>query len=72
MTAEESQSRPVIVSGSIHSVASPAAGRSSSVQAHSPVLHSLEENNGDMSAQGSSQHHDDGAMLDQPCIKVCV
>ncbi|XP_040910116.1 zinc finger and BTB domain-containing protein 12-like isoform X2 [Toxotes jaculatrix] len=70
MTAEESQSRPVIVSGSIHAVASPPTSRPSPMGPHSPVLRSVEENSGDTSAQGSSQRHDDSLMLDEPCIKV--
>lgn len=72
MTSEESQSQPVIVSGSIHSVASasPLTDRPSPVHPHSPVLRSLEENNSNMSAQGSSQHQDDSHMLDEQCIKV--
>nr|XP_046272934.1 zinc finger and BTB domain-containing protein 12-like [Scatophagus argus] len=69
MTSEESPSQPVIVSGSIHSVASasPPTGRPSP---HSPVIRSAEENNTDVSAKGSSQHHDESPMLDGPCIKV--
>ncbi|XP_076610015.1 uncharacterized protein LOC143334905 [Chaetodon auriga] len=69
---EESPARPVIVSGSIHSVgsASPPMGRPSPVHPHSPVLRSGEEKNCDMSAQGSGQHQDDSPMLDEPSIKV--
>ncbi|XP_044026580.1 zinc finger and BTB domain-containing protein 12-like [Siniperca chuatsi] len=72
MTSEENQSRPVIVSGSIHSVetASHPTGRPSPVHPHSPVVRSVEENNGDMSVQGSCQHHDDSPMVDEPYIKV--
>ncbi|XP_059205965.1 zinc finger and BTB domain-containing protein 12-like [Centropristis striata] len=70
ITSEESQARPVIVSGSIHSVASPPTTRPSPVHPLSPVVRSVEENSGDMSAQGSSQHHDGSPMLDEPCIKV--
>ncbi|XP_035537728.1 zinc finger and BTB domain-containing protein 12-like [Morone saxatilis] len=71
-TSEESQSRPVIVNGSVNSVASasPPAGQPSPVHPHCPTVRSMEENSGDTSAQGSSQHHDDSPMLDEPCIKV--
>ncbi|XP_067352839.1 zinc finger and BTB domain-containing protein 12-like isoform X1 [Channa argus] len=69
MTMEESQSRPVIVSGSIHSVASPPASQPSPTNAHSPVVHSVVENNGDMSAQGSKQPQDESTVLNEPCIK---
>lgn len=72
MTADESQSRPVIVNGSVHSVASPLASRPSPVHTHSPLLRSVEEKNSGMSAQGSSQHHDESTMVDEPCIKVCA
>ncbi|CAG5887292.1 unnamed protein product [Menidia menidia] len=68
--ADESQARPVIVSGSIHSVASPSPTRPSPVPPHSPAVLSVEEDNDDASARGSTQHHDDGPMLDEPCIKV--
>lgn len=73
MTAEEAQSQPMIVSGSIHSVASPPppGSRPPPTDPHSPVVQSVEENNGDISAQGSSQHRDDSPRLDEPCIKVC-
>ncbi|XP_074468954.1 uncharacterized protein LOC141754057 [Sebastes fasciatus] len=70
MTSEENQARLMIVSGSVHSVASPPTSRPSPVHSHSPALRSVEENSGDMSAQGSSQHHDGSPMLDEPCIKV--
>ncbi|XP_072225991.1 uncharacterized protein [Leuresthes tenuis] len=69
-TADENQTRPVIVSGSVHSVASPSPTRPSPVPTNSPTVLSLEEDNGDASAQGSTQHHDDGPMLDGPCIQV--
>ncbi|KAM7384520.1 hypothetical protein PAMA_011736 [Pampus argenteus] len=67
---EESQPRPLIVSGSIHSVASPPTSRRSPMHSHSPVVRSVEENNDNMSAQDSSQHHSDSPLLDEPCIKV--
>nr|XP_019957997.1 PREDICTED: zinc finger and BTB domain-containing protein 12-like [Paralichthys olivaceus]XP_019957998.1 PREDICTED: zinc finger and BTB domain-containing protein 12-like [Paralichthys olivaceus] len=70
VTAEESPSQPVIVSGSIHTIASPPTSRPSPVDPHSPAGRSGEENSGDVSAQGSSQHHDDSPALDDPCIKV--
>ncbi|KAG8005223.1 Zinc finger and BTB domain-containing protein 12 [Nibea albiflora] len=71
MTSDESQSQPLIVSGSIHSIApaSPPTGRPSPVHPHGPVLRSVEEDNSDAPAQDSSQHHD-SPMLDEPCIKV--
>uniref|UniRef100_UPI0037E74498 zinc finger and BTB domain-containing protein 12-like n=1 Tax=Semicossyphus pulcher TaxID=241346 RepID=UPI0037E74498 len=71
-TSEESLSRPVIVSGSIHSVppASPPAVRPSPVDPHSPVVRSVEENNSDVSAQGGSQNNEDSPMLNAQCIKV--
>lgn len=74
MTADGNQSQPMIVSGSIHSVASvsPPTGRHSPVHPNSPVLRSVEESNAEVSAQGSSQHQDDCPMLDEPCIKVCL
>ncbi|XP_045914205.1 zinc finger and BTB domain-containing protein 12-like isoform X1 [Micropterus dolomieu] len=71
-TSEEGQTRPVIVTGSIHSFpsSSPPTDRTSPVHLNSPVVRSVEENNGDMSAQGSSQQLDDSPLVDQPCIKV--
>lgn len=70
MTSEENQSRLVIVSGSVHSVASasPPTDRPSPGDPHSPEVRSVEENV-DMLAPGN-QNHDDSAMLDEPCIKV--
>lgn len=74
MTSEEGQSQPVIVSGSIHSVASasPPTDRPSPVQPHSPVLNAVEENNDDVSAQENGQQNDESPMLHESCIKVCV
>ncbi|XP_075961575.1 uncharacterized protein LOC142964888 [Anarhichas minor] len=66
MTLEESQARLLIVSGSVHSVASPPASRPSPVHSHSPA----EENGGDMSAEGSRQHHDGSPMLDEQPVKL--
>ncbi|KAM3596561.1 uncharacterized protein V6R79_016724 [Siganus canaliculatus] len=66
MTSEETQPQPVIVSGSLHS----ATGQTSPARSHSSVLCSVEENNGETSVQGSSQCHDDSAVMDEPCIKV--
>lgn len=72
ITTEESQPQPLIVGGSIHSVASasPPNSRPSPMHPHSPVVRSVEETNDNMSAQGSSQHHGDSPLLDEPCIKV--
>ncbi|XP_042362403.1 zinc finger and BTB domain-containing protein 12-like [Plectropomus leopardus] len=70
VTPEESQSRALIVSGSVYSVASPPTSRPSPGHPHSPAVRSVEENSGDMPAQGSSQHQDGSPMLDDPCIKV--
>ncbi|XP_054461467.1 LOW QUALITY PROTEIN: zinc finger and BTB domain-containing protein 12-like [Anoplopoma fimbria] len=70
MTTEESQARLLIVNGSVQSDASPPTSRASPVRSHSPVVHSVEENSGDMSTQGSSQHHDESPVLDEQCIKV--
>ncbi|XP_062292189.1 zinc finger and BTB domain-containing protein 26-like [Scomber scombrus] len=69
---EDVEPRPLIIDGSIHPVASAAspAGRPSPVHQHSPVVRSVEENNDNMSAQGSGQHHSDSPLLDEPCIKV--
>ncbi len=74
MTSEESQSQPVIVSGSIHSVASasPPTDRTSPVHPHSPELRSVDENNYDVAVEARIQHRDDSPMLDVSCIKVCV
>lgn len=69
MTAEASQPRPVIVTGSIHSVASPPTSHASPLHPHNPVR-SLDENSGDMSVQGSGQNHNDRPMVDEPCIKI--
>ncbi|KAM9838855.1 uncharacterized protein ACBR49_017526 [Aulostomus maculatus] len=69
ITMEESSPRPMIVSGSIRSVGSPPTSQPSPVHPHSPVMRS-EEENGDMSAQGSSQHQSSSPSLDGPCIKV--
>lgn len=68
MTADNNQSRPMIVSGSIHSVASvsPPTRRHSPVHLNNPVLRSVDESNAEVSAQDSSP------MLDEPCIKVCL
>ncbi|KAM4630903.1 uncharacterized protein ACJ7VT_000500 [Polymixia lowei] len=65
---EESQSTPVIVSGSAHSVASmsPPGGRSTPVQQPSPVGRSLDENN----TQSSNHHQGDSPLLDESRIKV--
>lgn len=71
-SAEETETRPVIVSGSIHSVASPPRSHSSPVHSHSPLVRSVGESNGELSARGSSQLHDDSAALDDGCIKVSV
>ncbi|KAF7662125.1 hypothetical protein LDENG_00245740 [Lucifuga dentata] len=72
MRTEESQSTPVIVSGSTHSVASisPPASRLSPVCHHSPAVCSVDEKNGDMSTQSSNQHHNESPLLDEACIKV--
>ncbi|XP_029369784.1 zinc finger and BTB domain-containing protein 12 [Echeneis naucrates] len=69
-TVGESQSQPVIVTGSVHSVASPPTSRPSPVDPHSPVVQPVEQNDGDTPAQGSSQQHDDSPMQNDPCIKV--
>uniref|UniRef100_A0A3Q0SA03 Zinc finger and BTB domain containing 12, tandem duplicate 2 n=1 Tax=Amphilophus citrinellus TaxID=61819 RepID=A0A3Q0SA03_AMPCI len=58
--------------GSVHSVASPPRSQPSPVRSHSPLVHPVGERNGELSAQGSSQHHDDGAALDDGCIKVSL
>ncbi|XP_004073989.1 zinc finger and BTB domain-containing protein 12 [Oryzias latipes] len=68
MTGEEGASRQVIISGSIHSVASSPPARLSPVLLQSPAGQSAEGNDSSKSAQGSSLHHDDG--LDDACIKV--
>ncbi|KAK5854982.1 hypothetical protein PBY51_005126 [Eleginops maclovinus] len=70
MTSEKGQTHPLIVSGSVHSVASPPTSQPSPLHPHSPVVRSVEENSGDMSAQGSSQHYHGSPNLDEPCIKV--
>lgn len=70
MTSEESQPRPLIVSASVYSGASPPTSRPSPGHPHSPAVRSVEENSGDMSAQGSSQHHDGSPILDEPYIKL--
>lgn len=72
MTEEPADHRPVIVSGSIYSVASPPPSRPSPVHSRSPAIHPVEEENSDVSAQGSSQHHNENSVVDEPCIKVCV
>lgn len=69
MASEERGARLLIVSDSVHSEASPPTGRPSPGRSHSPVR-SVEESGGDMSAQGSSHHHD--GSLDEQHIKVCV
>lgn len=71
MTEEESQTQPVIISASVHSV-SPPPSQLSPVLQHSPAALSAEENS-ETSAQGSTQHHDDdGPVLDEPHIRVSV
>ncbi|XP_030003357.1 zinc finger and BTB domain-containing protein 12 [Sphaeramia orbicularis] len=72
MIAEENQASPMIVSGSIYSVASasPPASRTSPAPPQSPAGRSVEENQGNVSAQGSSQHQSDSPSLDEPCIEV--
>ncbi|KAK1880404.1 Zinc finger and BTB domain containing protein 12 [Dissostichus eleginoides] len=70
MTSEKSQAQPLIVSGSVHSVDSPPTSQPSPLHLHSPVVRSVEENSGDMSAQGSTQHYHGSPTLDEPCIKV--
>ncbi|XP_076006088.1 uncharacterized protein LOC143000593 [Genypterus blacodes] len=69
MRIEESQVRPVIVSGSSHSVAS--MSPPTSRRSQSPAVCSV-ENNGDASNQTSEQHHSESAMLDESYIKVRV
>ncbi|KAG7501029.1 zinc finger and BTB domain-containing protein 12 [Solea senegalensis] len=65
VTTEESPAQPMIVSGSVRTVASPPASQPSTVDPQSAV-----ENNSDMSAQDSGQHHHESPVLDEPCIKV--
>ncbi|XP_041867896.1 zinc finger and BTB domain-containing protein 12-like [Melanotaenia boesemani] len=69
-TADESQTRPVIISGTVHSVASTPPTQPSPMHCHSPALRLVDENNRDASAQDSTRQHDDGQILDEPCIKV--
>lgn len=71
-TTDESLSRPVIVSGSLHSFPSesPPLNQSSPVEPHSPVVCSVEEKSHNVSAQGGSQNSDDSPMLEEACIKV--
>lgn len=73
ISSDDSQSRQVIVSGSIHPVApaSPPTDQHSPVRPQSPAFHSVEECNTDGSVQFSRQHQDDGLILDVSCIKVC-
>lgn len=70
VTLEDSQGRPVIVTGSIHSVVPTLASQSSPASQHSPGLRSPAENSGDASAQDSSQHQDENPVVDETCIKV--
>lgn len=74
MSSDDSQSRKVVVTGSIYPAvpASPPMDRQSAVQQQDPVFHSQEECNTDGSAQDSRQQQDNGLMLDAACIKVCV
>ncbi|XP_024864709.1 zinc finger and BTB domain-containing protein 12 [Kryptolebias marmoratus] len=70
VTEEDSQTQPVIISASIHSDSPPPTGPSP-VHQHSPAVLSVEENS-ETSAQGSIQHHDDGSVLDEACVRVNV
>ncbi|KAM9384372.1 uncharacterized protein KZ484_006209 [Pholidichthys leucotaenia] len=65
-TSEASDTRPVNVSGSICSVASPPTSWPSPVRLPSPAVCSVGENSEDRSAQ----HHDDGPTLNDECIKI--
>uniref|UniRef100_A0A3Q2ZHB6 Zinc finger and BTB domain containing 12, tandem duplicate 2 n=1 Tax=Kryptolebias marmoratus TaxID=37003 RepID=A0A3Q2ZHB6_KRYMA len=56
------------VHASIHSDSPPPTGPSP-VHQHSPAVLSVEENS-ETSAQGSIQHHDDGSVLDEACVRV--
>ncbi|KAL6099547.1 zbtb12 [Pungitius sinensis] len=70
MASEESGARLLIVSNSVHSGASPPAGRPSPGRSHSPAVRSVVESGGDLSVQGSSKHHGGSPMLDEQHIKV--
>ncbi|XP_051927510.1 zinc finger and BTB domain-containing protein 26-like isoform X1 [Hippocampus zosterae] len=63
ITKEERVPQPVIVSGSIHSIASPSGGRPSPV--HSPEIHLVEEN----STQDSSQRNDSSLLVEKTCVQ---
>ncbi|XP_054620267.1 zinc finger and BTB domain-containing protein 12-like isoform X1 [Dunckerocampus dactyliophorus] len=63
ISTEVSPPQPVIVSGSIHSIASPPTGRPS--PAHSPEVHLVDEN----STQESSRQHDGSALPHKACVK---
>lgn len=71
-TSEENQSRPMIISGIISSVAptSLPEERLSPAPPASPAAGSVEEMNADVSAQGSSQQLEDSPGMEEMCIKV--
>uniref|UniRef100_A0A1A7X0A7 Zinc finger and BTB domain containing 12, tandem duplicate 2 n=1 Tax=Iconisemion striatum TaxID=60296 RepID=A0A1A7X0A7_9TELE len=69
LAEEECQTRPVVISGNVHSVASPPPSRPSPMQQHSPTVFSVEDNS-EASAQGSTQPHDGSPVLEDNFIKV--
>lgn len=72
MTAEEkSKHQPVIVTGSVHTAASPSTIKTS-VDPQDAVGELVGDNNSDLSAQDCYQQHDESPTVDEPCIKVCM
>ncbi|XP_061838606.1 uncharacterized protein [Nerophis lumbriciformis] len=63
ITTEENSAQPVIVSGSIHSIAPPPTGRASA--ARSPEVHLVDKN----STQESSQQQDGTSFVQKACVK---
>ncbi|KAF7210866.1 zinc finger and BTB domain-containing protein 12 [Nothobranchius furzeri] len=63
LAEEECQTRPVVISGNVHSVASPPPSRLSPMQQHSPAVLSVGDNS-EASAQDSTQHHDSPVLED--------
>uniref|UniRef100_A0A1A8EGW7 Zinc finger and BTB domain containing 12, tandem duplicate 2 n=1 Tax=Nothobranchius kadleci TaxID=1051664 RepID=A0A1A8EGW7_NOTKA len=69
LAEEECQTRPVVISGNVHSVASPPPSRLSPMQQHSPAVLSVGDNS-EASAQDSTQHHDDSPVLEDNFIRI--
>ncbi|XP_028317808.1 zinc finger and BTB domain-containing protein 6-like [Gouania willdenowi] len=69
-SADKNPNRPVIISGSVHSIASPPTSQSSPPYQHSPALQAGEENSADTPAPDRMTPHEDSPVLNELHIKV--